>query len=714
MITGSVPQELGTIQDLQYLDVKGNDLSGSLPPNIFNISSLIHLGLSRNQFSGSLPPIHNINLPNLVDLILHHNSLSGSIPPSILNSSNLDIVDISVNHFSGVIPNEFSNLRKLKSIIIYGNDLTIKSPTTFFCSLSNCRSLKYLVLGENPLSAFLPSCIGNLSSTLEFLSMNQAQLQSVIPQEIGSLSNVSRLELQENNLSGSIPDTIGRMQKLQGFYAGTNKLEGPIPFSICQLSSISEMLLDGNVLSGSIPTCLGNLISLRKLSLAKNRLNMMIPSSMWKLTYILQLDLSWNSLSGPLSHNIGNLKVATSLNLSHNQLTGDIPSTLDNLQDIQILSLANNGFEGSIPQSFDKLISLTLLDLSNNSLSGMIPQTLEKLSNLKYFNASFNKLEGQIPNGGPFANFSAASFIPNGPLCGAARLQLPQCRNAFTIRRSKIRRILLRYAIPIGVSVLGFGLLVLIFILFRRRNRNNANSLNNVDDEIPLATWSKTNEPSLATWRKISYSEILQATNHFHESNLLGVGSFGSVYKGTLLDGTDIAVKVFNLHVERSIKSFYAECEVLKNIRHMNLVKVITCYSSADLKCLVLEYIPNGTLDEWLYTDNHHLDILQRLSIMIDVAAAVEYLHHGNSRPIIHCDLKPSNVLLDEDMNGRVTDFGISKLLGEGDDIAQTLTLATIGYTAPGEYLLFVILFHTIISLQMKFTMYIVTLKHTP
>ena len=193
------------------------------------------------------------------------------------------------------------------------------------------------------------------------------------------------------------------------------------------------------------------------------------------------------------------------------------------------------------------------------------------------------------------------------------------------------------------------------------------------------------NLQALVEWRRVSYQELHQATNGFSDSNLLGVGSFGSVYQGTLSDGLSIAVKVFNLELEGAFKSFDIECEVLRNIRHRNLVKIISSCSNIDFKALVLEFMPSGSLEKWLYSHNHFLDILHRLNIMIDVASGLEYLHHGYTTPVIHCDLKPSNVLLDEDMVAHLGDFGIAKLLGEEDSTIQTMTLATIGYMAPGN-----------------------------
>nr|XP_016475502.1 PREDICTED: probable LRR receptor-like serine/threonine-protein kinase At3g47570 [Nicotiana tabacum] len=167
--------------------------------------------------------------------------------------------------------------------------------------------------------------------------------------------------------------------------------------------------------------------------------------------------------------------------------------------------------------------------------------------------------------------------------------------------------------------------------------------------------------------KRFSYYEIARGTNNFEESNLIGKGSLGMVYKGSFANGVVVAVKVFNAQVEDAFKRFDSECKVLRNIRHRNLVKVISSCANLDFKALVLEYMPNGDLDYLLYSHNNFLDLVQRLKIMVDVASALEYLHQGHSLVVVHCDLKPSNILLDGDMVARVSDFGISKLLTAPD-----------------------------------------------
>ncbi|KAF3648111.1 putative CBL-interacting protein kinase 5-like isoform 1 [Capsicum annuum] len=314
------------------------------------------------------------------------------------------------------------------------------------------------------------------------------------------------------------------------------------------------------------------------------------------------------------------------------------------------------------------MVGLESLDLSHNNISGIIPKSLEKLQNLKYFNVSFNKLYGEIPSGGPFKNLSSQFFIYNEALCGSSRFSVPPCPTSSKHKSNRKRLLVLFLLLGIALEVVP-RTFIFFWIRYRkgRRAPQQADSL------------------SAITRERISYYELIQATDALSESNLIGSGSFVFVYKGVLRSGTSIAVKVFNLQLDAAFKSFDMECEVLRSLRHRNLVKVITSYSNLDFKALVLDYMPNGSLEKYLYSHNYFLDIRQRLSIMIDVACALEYLHHGCSSPVIHYDLKPSNVFLDEDMVAHLSDVGISKLLGEDESNLYTKTLATLGYIAP-EY----------------------------
>ncbi|CAI9757221.1 unnamed protein product [Fraxinus pennsylvanica] len=199
----------------------------------------------------------------------------------------------------------------------------------------------------------------------------------------------------------------------------------------------------------------------------------------------------------------------------------------------------------------------------------------------------------------------------------------------------------------------------------------------NVKDPFSIDLAKST---SPVTIKRISYYEVLNATNKIGEENLIGKGSIGSVYKGIFSDKMIVAIKIFNLDLEGANHSFDTECKILCNILHRNLVKVISSCSKLDLKALVMEYMPNGNLTKWLSSSYYFLNLAQRLEIMIDVASALGYLHYGYPYPIVHCDLKPSNKLLDEDMVAHVADFGIAKLFTEDQRILITKTLGTIGY----------------------------------
>ncbi|XP_050156387.1 probable LRR receptor-like serine/threonine-protein kinase At3g47570 isoform X1 [Malus sylvestris] len=669
-LTGTIPDEIGNLPQLEILDLEINNLSGVIPSKLFNLSMIRIIGLSINQLSGSLPANIGLKAPNIEFLYVARTNLVAGLLPNLSNASKLRVLDLNTNSFTGFLPSTLCSLKNLERLFLYSNNLTIDASTpqaasTLSC-LFNLRNLTRLYLGDNPLNTTISASRRNLSTSLRCVNLFGSNIRGNIPVEIGNLSGLIGLYLGNNRLSGAIPTSIQRLQNLQVLYLDDNELQGHIPYELCQLNNLADLVLAGNRLSGSIPSCLGTLaVALRSLWLGSNLLTSKIPSSLWELKYILELDLSSNSLVGPLSEDIGKLKDVVDMDLSNNHFSGNIPGSIGGLQKMINLSLANNYLEGPIPGSFKTLLSLEFLDLSKNNLSGVIPKSLEALLYLKHLNLSFNKLEGEIPTGGPFGNFSDESFVSNDALCGTSRLHVPLCKYKTKVEPNWRKA---KYIISGVMSVILLAAAALTLKLCRKRN---------------IEVVRETALLRQVLWRRVSRLELVRATNGLHESNLLGTGGFGSVYRGTLSDGIDIALKVFNLQLERAFKSFVKECEMLSNIRHRNLIKIISYCDELDFKALVLQLMPNGSLEQWLYSPNRSMTILQRLDIMKDVALALEYLHQGYSIPIVHCDVKPSNILLDDDMVAHVADFGIARLIGSGDSMTETMTLATVGYMAP-------------------------------
>ncbi|XVF23058.1 hypothetical protein REPUB_Repub13aG0005200 [Reevesia pubescens] len=645
---GHLPKELGQLHRLRLIDLRSNNLNGKIPSWFGNLHKVETLRIG-NNFTGTIPPTLG-NMSNLQLLDLQGNQLFGSIPSIIYNISSLQKIGLTYNRLSGSLPDDLCHhLSKLEIFALSSNDFSGQIPS----SIGQCSNLQILSLSINRFTGPIPRSIGNLTMMKKvYLGLNNLKEQTThewrFLSSLANCMNLRILDISQNPLNDILPNYIGNLStSLLKFWANGCGLKGNIPLEIGNISNMIFLNLSNNELSGSIPMTIGGLRNIQVLDLSSNKLQGSIPENICGLKRLYKLELSFNK----------------------NLLMSDISSTIGGLKSLVSLDLSYNKLHGHIPESFGGLVSLEFLDVCNNNLSGVIPKSLEKLSILNYLNVSFNRLEGEIPSKGCFRNFSSRSFMKNYALCGPPRFLVPPCKiNAIKGNSKRTALHVLKYALP---TIAAFVVIIVLTIIYIRCRSRSTNLLVKED----LLT--------LKTWRRISHAELLQATDGFGESNFLGSGSFGSVYKGRLSDGMNVAIKVFNLQLEGAFRSFDIECEAMRNILHRNLVKVITCCSNPDFKALVLDFMSNGSLEKWLHFENYFLDILQRVDIMIDVASALEYLHAGQPTPIVHCDLKPSNILLDEDLAAHVGDFGIAKLLGEGDLMTQTMTLATIGYMAP-------------------------------
>ncbi|XP_020276770.1 putative receptor-like protein kinase At3g47110 [Asparagus officinalis] len=582
----------------------------------------------------------------------------------------IDFFELASNHLTGSVPPALGqSMPSLSVLNVERNELT--GGLDFIASLSSCGNLQRLDFEYNEFDGFLPDSVGNLSKGLEYFSFGINHIKGNIPAALGNLSGLLHLDLGDNEIVAAIPASLGKIQSLQQLYLGNNQISGSIPVELGLLTSLSFLYLSGNKLSGAIPDSFGNITGLQNLLLSTNALSSKVPQSLWSLRSLVELSLSQNYLHGSISPQVGNLNTLDTLDLSENKFSGNITSSLGELQMLTYLDLSKNSFMGEIPQSFGGLISLKYLNLSNNLLSGDIPKSLANLRYLEILNLSFNMLVGQIPQGRVFSNLTVSSLEGNKGLCGAPRLNFSPCSGRIVGYTSRRKLHLLQCILPIISVLVVLSCLFLIFVIHRRRKTRNS---------------AATDFQPLGEHRVVSYHDLARATNKFSEENLLGKGSFGTVYRGRLDDGLIVAVKILNMEVEGATKSFHAECETLSSVRHRNLIKIISTCSSLDFKALILQFMPNGSLEQWLHSENRCLNLLQRLNIMVDVSLALEYLHHNHPQVILHCDLKPSNILLDEEMVAHVSDFGIAKLLlGDGRSIASASAPGTIGYIAP-EY----------------------------
>uniref|UniRef100_A0A0E0IUI1 Receptor kinase-like protein Xa21 n=1 Tax=Oryza nivara TaxID=4536 RepID=A0A0E0IUI1_ORYNI len=692
MLSGAIPSSLGKLSSLIWLNLANNNLSGTIPSSIWNISSsLWGLNIQQNNLVGVVPTDAFTALPELRTISMDNNRFHGRLPTSLVNVSHVRMLQLGFNFFSGTVPSELGMLKNLEQFLLFATLLEAKEPRDweFITALTNCSRLKILELGASKFGGVLPDSLSNLSTSLQTLSLQYNTISGRIPKDIGNLIGLQSLTLDDNSFIGTLPSSLGRLQNLNLLSVPKNKISGSVPLAIGNLTKLSSLELQANAFSGEIPSTVANLTKLSALNLARNNFTGAIPRRLFNILSLSKiLDISHNNLEGSIPQEIGNLINLEEFHAQSNILSGEIPPSLGECQLLQNVYLQNNFLNGTISSALGQLKGLESLDLSNNKLSGQIPRFLGNISMLSYLNLSFNNFSGEVPDFGVFANITAFLIQGNDKLCGGIpTLHLRPCSSGLPEKKHKF---LVIFIVTISAVAI-LGILLLLYKYLNRRKKNNTKN---------------SSETSMQAHPSISFSQLAKATEGFSATNLLGSGTFGSVYKGKIDGQTDesaeyIAVKVLKLQTPGAHKSFVAECEALKNLRHRNLVKVITACSSIDtrgydFKAIVFDFMPNGSLEDWLHpkpvdqTEMKYLGLVQRVTILLDVAYALDYLHCRGPAPVVHCDIKSSNVLLDSDMVAHVGDFGLAKILAEGSSSLQHSTSSmgfrgTIGYAAP-EY----------------------------
>ncbi|KAJ7975590.1 Receptor protein kinase [Quillaja saponaria] len=668
-LTGPIPSTLTQIPNLKTLDLARNQLTGEIPRLIYWNEVLQYLGLRGNSFSGTLSP-DMCQLTGLWYFDVRGNNLTGKIPESIGNCTSFEILDISYNQITGEVPYNIGFLQ-VATLSLQGNRLTGKIPEV----IGLMQALAVLDLSENELVGSIPPILGNLSYTGK-LYLHGNMLTGPIPPELGNMSRLSYLQLNDNQLVGVIPDELGKLEQLFELNLANNYLEGSIPHNISSCTALNQFNVHGNRLNGSIPLGFRSLESLTYLNLSANNFKGRIPIELGRIINLDTLDLSSNRFSGSVPASVGDLEHLLTLNLSSNHLDGPLPAEFVNLRSIQIIDMSFNNISGGIPPEFGQLQNIVTLILNNNNLQGKIPDQLTNCFSLSSLNVSYNNLSGIIPPMKNFSRFSPDSFIGNPLLCGNWLGSI--CGPC--VPKSKVffsRTVAV--CLTLGIITLLSMVIVAIYKSIQSKQLMKESSRSG---QGPPKIVILHMDMAIHT-----FDDIMRITENLSKKFIIGYGASSTVYKCVLKNSRPIAIKrLYNQH-QHNLREFETELETIGSIRHRNLVVLHGYALSPCGNLLFYDYMENGSLWDLLHDPSKKvkLDWETRLRIAVGAAQGLAYLHHDCNPRIIHRDVKSSNILLDENFEAHLSDFGIAKCVSTAKTHASTYVLGTIGYIDP-EY----------------------------
>ncbi|CAL1404372.1 unnamed protein product [Linum trigynum] len=677
-------------------------VSGTLPPEISTLTHLETLSLQNNNFQGPLPSLSK--LPNLQSVFLDNNNFS-SIPPGFFKDL-VNLETLSIGNNLDLPPWQIPSQDLLGSPLL----------TSFLAQHAN-------IFGS------IPDVFGSLVS-LQNLKLSYNNLTGPLPQSMAN-SSIQNLWLnnQEMGLSGNLHVLAG-MSQLSQVWVHNNQFTGPIP-DLSKCDNLYDLQLRDNQLTGIVPVdMLASLPKLSNISLSNNKFQGPVPVFPSRIKVVNSG--ANNFCAAPGVGCAGQVKALLQVAEAFGYPTslsdkweGNDPCsrwsfiTCDpDKKNVTTVNLAKQGFAGKISPAFAQLASLQFLYLNENNLTGLIPDSLTTLPQLKVVDLSNNNLSGRIPVFSshvkltlyPGNKFLGTNIDTSATTGGASSTEPEDPANGTGRYSSKISKGVI---VAIVVLVFLFVLAVVIFVLLRyKKMKKKGNKIGDEEGKLMFGKGGKGNNKEIyiiadelhgrsggkgVVGQKIvedhgasmSIEVLRQATDDFSEKRIIGKGGFGVVYKGDLHDGTQVAVKRMESAGpmgSKGLKEFQAEIAVLSNVRHRHLVAFLGYCINESERLLVYEYMSRGTLGQHLFDRHRHpLTWKQRITIALDVARGVEYLHSLAQQSFIHRDLKPSNILLGDDMRAKVSDFGLVKHATDGKQSMETRLAGTFGYLAP-EY----------------------------
>ncbi|XP_058101316.1 MDIS1-interacting receptor like kinase 1-like [Magnolia sinica] len=728
--SGSLPESLANVTSLESLDLRGNFFQGTIPTVYKNLQKLKFLGLSGNNLAGRIPGELG-ELSSLETIIIGYNEFRGSIPAEFGNLTNLLYLDMALGNLNGKIPAELGKLTRLRTVFLYKNNLEGEVPS----EIGSMTSLVELDLSDNLLSGAIPIKLAQLKD-LQLLSLFCNQFTGPIPSGIGELTQLELVEIWNNSFTGALPFDLGRNSPLQSLDVSSNSFTGSIPAGLCNGGNLTKLILfnnsfsdeipvglsscrslvrvrmQDNRISGIIPVGFGKLPDLQRLELASNNLTGVIPDDIALSTSLAFIDLSHNHLQSSLPYNILSIPNLQSFAASDNNLTGEIPNQFQDCPSLAVLDLSNNDLSGKIPASLascERLVNLNLrnnqlngeiptaiatmptlaiLDLSDNKLTGILPENFGSSPALEMLNVSYNKLIGPIPANGMLRTINPDDLSGNLGLCGGV---LPPCSLNSAVVSSRQRKVHINHIIAgwaIGISaVLAITMAAMGGRwLYRRWRLNGSFCTEKFDSENGEWPWR------LTAFQRLNFtsSEILSCIK---ESNVIGMGAAGIVYKAEVqrLHSVVAVKKLWRAATDGGAKEgadfINGEVNLLGRLRHRNIVRLLGYLHNDTDTMMVYEYMPNGSLWEALHgpqAGRMLVDWVSRYNVAVGVAQGLAYLHHDCNPPVIHRDVKSNNILLDGNLEARIADFGLARMMIKKNETVSVVA-GSYGYIAP-EY----------------------------